>query len=60
MEQAFKLNDMQIERVIDELVPKIAAPEDYEFFRGVLRIKAENSSSGQFAFFVSNLLSSML
>lgn len=56
MEAAFKLNDMQIEAMLDKLVPLIAATEDHEFFRGVLRIKAENTSSGHFAYFVSQLL----
>lgn len=56
MEAAFKLDDMQIENIIDKMVPLIAAPEDHEFFRAVLRIKAEESSSGAFAAFVSKLL----
>ena len=56
MEAALKLNDMQIENIIDKIVPLIAAPEDHEFFRAVLRIKAEESSSGAFAAFVSKLL----
>jgi hypothetical protein len=56
MDAAFKLNDMQIENIIDKLVPLIAAPEDHEFFRALLRIKAEESSSGAFAAFVSKLL----
>lgn len=59
MDAAFKLNDMQIEAIIDKLVPVIAAPEDHEFFRAVLRIKAEESSSGHFAYFVSTLLKSV-
>jgi len=53
---AHKLDAMQIETILDKLVPQIAAPEDYGFFRGVLRIKAEESSSGEFAAFVSKLL----
>lgn len=56
MEAAFKLDDMQIENIIDKMVPLIAAPEDHEFFRAVLRIKAEESSSGAFAAFVNKLL----
>ncbi|MBU4317110.1 MAG: hypothetical protein KKF30_07530 [Proteobacteria bacterium] len=51
-----KLNAMQIQNIIDKLVPIIAAPEDVEFFRGVLFIKAENSSSSDFAYFVNKLL----
>lgn len=51
-----KLNAMQIERILDELVPLIAEPEDYGFFRGILRIKAEESTSSGFAYFVHSLL----
>lgn len=57
MDKAFKLNGEQIGNIIDKLVPQIAAPEDYEFFRGVLTIKAEESTSGEFALFVNRLLS---
>ena len=56
MSEAFKLNAEQIERIIDKVVPLIAEPEDHGFFRGVLAIKAEECTSGQFAFFVSRLL----
>ena len=31
-------------------------PEDYEFFKGVLFLKAENSSSAVFSAFVAKLL----
>lgn len=51
-----KLNAMQIEEIINKIVPLIAAEEDHEFFRGVLQITAENSSSGNFALFVKKLL----
>ena len=50
---------MQIDSIIDKLVPLLASPEDHEFFRGVLRIKAENTSSGHFAYFVSEMLKSV-
>lgn len=33
-----------------------AEPADHEFFRGVLAIKAENCTSGEFAFLVSMIL----
>lgn len=56
IEQAVKFNPMQIENIIDKVVPIIAAPEDYEFFKGVLFIKAEESSSAEFSSFVSKLL----
>jgi len=58
MHEAHKLTPMQIEEIINKLVPMIAAPEDQGFFRGVLQIKAENCSSGQFAHFVSQMLKS--
>ena len=56
MTNIVKLNPMQIESIIDKLVPLIAAPSDYEFFRGILFIKAENSSASSFGAFVSKLL----
>ena len=56
MHKAHKLNGEQIENVVDKLAPLIAAPEDEEFFRGVLSIFAEECSSGHFAHFVSGLL----
>jgi hypothetical protein len=52
-----KLNPAQIEAIVDRVVPLIAAPEDHEFFRGVLFCKLEScKSSGQAAYFVSKLL----
>lgn len=54
--QAFKLDGAQIENIIDKLVPLIAEPEDHEFFRGVLIIKAENSTASAFGAFVTKLL----
>ena len=47
MDKAHKLDGAQIEAIVDRIVPLIAAPEDHEFFRGVLFLKAEESSSGQ-------------
>jgi hypothetical protein len=49
-------NPLQIETIINKVVPLIAAPEDHEFFRGVLFVKAENSTSGQFSLFVNKLM----
>jgi hypothetical protein len=50
---AQKFNPMQIEEIIDRVVPIIAAPEDYEFFKGILFIKAEScGSSAEFANFI--------
>ena len=57
MHASFKFDGLQIDAILDKLVPLVAAPEDHEFFRGVLRIKAENSSSGEFAAFVNKMLS---
>lgn len=51
-----KLDAAQIERIIDKVVPLIADPQDHEFFRGILFIKAENSTSAAFAAFVGTLL----
>lgn len=52
----YYLTDDQIARVLDRLVPQIAAPEDHEFFRGALRVKAESSFSSEFAALVAELL----
>ena len=46
----------QIDSILDKLITAIAEPEDHEFFRAVLRIKAEESSSTEFAIFVKKLL----
>lgn len=56
MDAAHKLDDLQIESILDKLVPLIAAPEDQGFFRGLLEIYASEVSSGQFAHFVNGLL----
>jgi len=56
MGKNFKMNGEQIENIIDKIVPLIAAPEDHEFFRGVLFCKLESCTSGQAAYFVNQLL----
>ena len=56
MDQAHKLTELQIESILDKLVPLIAAPEDHGFFRGLLYLKARECSSGHFAHFVNGLL----
>lgn len=56
MDAVFKFDDEQIDAILDRLVPLIAAPEDHELFRGVLRIKAEESTSAAFAAFCHTLL----
>lgn len=57
-QEKFKLSDQQIEAIVNRLAPLIAAPADQAFFRAVLRIKAEESTSSAFAHFVSTLLKS--
>ena len=53
----FKFTDEQVKAIIDKVVPLIASPADHEFFRGVLYVRAEAStSSADFASFVSKLL----
>lgn len=59
IDTAHKLDAADIDAILDKLVPLIAKPEDHEFFRGVLRLKAEESSSSHFAWFVSRLLKSI-
>ena len=55
----FKFDPMQIESIIDKVVPLVAEEKDHEFFRGVLFCKAEScGSSGEFSLFISNLLKS--
>lgn len=56
MHKAHKLNPLQIEAILDKLVPLIASKEDEGFFRGVLGLKLESMSSGHAAYFVTTLL----
>jgi hypothetical protein len=52
-----KFDAAQIEAIIDKVLPVVAAPEDHEFFRGVLWLRAEASpSSAEFSAFVARLL----
>lgn len=53
---SLKLSELQIESILDRLVPLIARKEDEGFFRGVLHIKLSECTSGQAAYFVSQLL----
>lgn len=51
------LNAMQIEEIVDRVVPLIAAPEDHEFFKGVLFCKLEScTSSAQASAFIAKML----
>lgn len=51
-----KLTALQIETILDRLVPLLAAPADHGFFRGVLAVKFENCSSAQAGRLVKTLL----
>lgn len=51
-------DDLQIENIIDKVVPLIAEEKDHEFFRGVLFCKAQDSSSAVFSSFIAKLLKS--
>ena len=56
-EQISTLNPFQIEEIVDRIAPLIAAPEDQEFFKGVLFCKLEScKSSAEAAAFVAKLL----
>ena len=53
---AAKLNALQIETILDKIVPLLAAPADYGFFRGVIGLKLEGCvSSAEAAIFVRKL-----
>ena len=57
MTAVVKLNPQQIEEIVDRIVPLIAAPEDHEFFKGVLFCKLESCASyGEASAFVAKLL----
>lgn len=51
-----KLNALQIETILDKLIPRIAKPEDEGFFRGVIGLQLEAMTSAQAALFVKRLL----
>ena len=51
------LNPAQIENIVDRIVPLIADPDDYEFFKGVLFCKLEScTSSAEASAFIAKLL----
>ena len=55
--QAVKFDALQVENIINKVVPLIAAPEDESFFRGVLFCKADScNSSAEFSAFIAKLL----
>ena len=57
--QTLKFDAMQVEAIIDRVVPIIAAPEDQDFFRGILHIRAEEFSSFvDFSSFIAKFLKS--
>lgn len=54
---AVKFNNLQIEDIINKTVDLIARDKDKDFFRGILRIKADESkSSAEFSNFIARLL----
>lgn len=54
--ERMKFDSIQIENIIDKVVPLVAAPEDHEFFRGVLFCKAEECNSAEFSVFIQKML----
>jgi hypothetical protein len=56
-DSTFKHTDQQISDILDKLVPLIAAEPDHGFFRGVLFLRAQQTTAASFNTFVSNLLS---
>ncbi len=54
--QAMKLNAMQVESILDKLVPLVASKQDAGFFRGVIGIQLEAMSSADAAVFVGRIL----
>ena len=55
--QGIKFNALQIENIINKVVPIIANEKDHEFFKGILYIKAESChSSAEFTYFIKKLL----
>jgi hypothetical protein len=52
-----KFSEAQIQSIIDKVVPLVAAPEDHEFFRGVLAVYGDScNSSGQFVYTITKML----
>lgn len=54
--KAYQMDQEDAQRIIDKVVPVLAAPEDQEFFRGVLWVHAENLTAAAFSHFVAGLL----
>lgn len=52
----FKLNSLQIETIIDRVVPIIAKEKDHEFFKGVLHCAAKNYDYAGFCSLIEKLL----
>lgn len=51
-----KLDAKMIETILDKVVPLIAEPNDYGFFRGVIGLQLEEMNSAQASVFINNLL----
>ena len=51
-----KLNALQIENILDTLIPLIADPKDHEFFKFVIGEKLASCTSSEAVVFVNKLL----
>ncbi len=56
MDPALKLSALQLESILDRLVPLIAPPDDVAVFRLTLEVHLMDRSSGYVAYFVNKLL----
>lgn len=56
MNNISKLDALQIETIVNRLVPLIAAPKDHALFRFIIATKAEELNSADFACFIAQLL----
>lgn len=56
MDNISKLDALQIETIVNRLVPLIAAPKDHALFRFIITTKAEELNSADFACFIARLL----
>ena len=49
---------LEVEKIINKVVPLIAHEDDHEFFKGILHVVAsESTSSTDFTVFIQSLLS---
>jgi len=52
----FKLSPEEVKKVVDKVVPLVAEPEDYEYFKGCITLLGESVTSAEFAEFIRKLL----